>query len=115
MKPELAIEALCTFAGVTRRMDLIAEIGDVAIYDDFAHHPTAIRTTLQGLRRRVGSDEILAETRTLSEKGYGMCVGHPIEGMEVRIIGIDDEPIPKWSHRLEVADGEIGEIVLRSS
>ncbi len=60
VRPELAIEALCGFRGVTRRMDRIAEIGDVLIYDDFAHHPTAIRTTLQGLRRRVGSDEILA-------------------------------------------------------
>ena len=72
VKPELAIEALCTFAGVTRRMDLIAEIGDVAIYDDFAHHPTAIRTTLQGLRRRVGSDEILA---VVEPRSHTMSLG----------------------------------------
>lgn len=64
--PEQAVEALCDFQGVTRRLDLIAEVGDVLVYDDFAHHPTAIRSTLQGLRRRVGNDEIVAvvEPRT---------------------------------------------------
>ncbi|MEZ5560688.1 MAG: UDP-N-acetylmuramate:L-alanyl-gamma-D-glutamyl-meso-diaminopimelate ligase [Pseudomonadales bacterium] len=63
---EHAVEALTAFSGVTRRMDLIARVGAVSVYDDFAHHPTAIRTTLQGLRRKVGSDEIIAviEPRT---------------------------------------------------
>ena len=61
-----AIDALNRFAGVKRRLEIVAEVGDVTIYDDFAHHPTAIRTTLQGLRNRVGDEEILAiiEPRT---------------------------------------------------
>jgi len=64
--PAIAIEALGSFGGVRRRMDVIAEIGTTTIYDDFAHHPTAIRSTLQGLRRRVGNEEIIAvvEPRT---------------------------------------------------
>ena len=63
---EAAIEALAEFAGVKRRLELIAEVGEAALYDDFAHHPSAIRTTLQGLRNRVGNDEIIAivEPRT---------------------------------------------------
>ena len=61
-----AIEALSRFAGVKRRLEIIARIGDVTLYDDFGHHPTAIRATLQGLRNSVGNDEILAivEPRT---------------------------------------------------
>lgn len=61
-----SIEALNSFGGVKRRMELLFENDNFALYDDFAHHPTAIRTTLEGLRKRVGSDEILAiiEPRT---------------------------------------------------
>jgi UDP-N-acetylmuramate: L-alanyl-gamma-D-glutamyl-meso-diaminopimelate ligase len=64
--PPLAVDALSAFQGVTRRLDLIAEVGETLVYDDFAHHPTAIRSTLQGLRHRVGSEEIVAvvEPRT---------------------------------------------------
>jgi len=56
----LACEGLSRFAGVKRRMELLATIDGVRIYDDFAHHPTAIATTLDGLRRRVGNERILA-------------------------------------------------------
>jgi UDP-N-acetylmuramate: L-alanyl-gamma-D-glutamyl-meso-diaminopimelate ligase len=57
---EHAIEALQSFAGVARRMQLRGEVNGVRVYDDFAHHPTAIATTLDGLRRRVGSARIVA-------------------------------------------------------
>ncbi len=60
VRAEDAVAALSSFQGVLRRMDLIAEIGETAIYDDFAHHPTAIRQTLQGLRKKVGNEEIIA-------------------------------------------------------
>ncbi len=61
-----SIAALNEFRGVKRRMELIYENANLTIYDDFAHHPTAIRTTLEGLRKQVGGDEILAivEPRT---------------------------------------------------
>jgi len=60
----------------------------------------------------ISSSEILSKTRTLSEQGYGMCVGRPLDGIEVRIIKISDDPIEKWSQDLVVADGEIGEITV---
>ena len=61
-----AVAALGGFAGVKRRMEVVVERANTTIYDDFAHHPTAIRTTLEGLRARVGSERILAvvEPRT---------------------------------------------------
>jgi UDP-N-acetylmuramate: L-alanyl-gamma-D-glutamyl-meso-diaminopimelate ligase len=54
------IEALGRFCGVERRMQLRGEAAGVRVYDDFAHHPTAIATTLDGLRRRVGRERIVA-------------------------------------------------------
>ena len=48
--PDLAAAALARFQNVARRMELRGEAGGVSVYDDFAHHPTAIRTTLDGLR-----------------------------------------------------------------
>ncbi len=54
------IEALGRFRGVERRMQLRGEAAGVRVYDDFAHHPTAIATTLDGLRRRVGRERIVA-------------------------------------------------------
>ncbi len=58
--PALSIEALSHFEGVKRRLELRGIEHDIAVYDDFAHHPTAIALTLDGLRRRVGSARILA-------------------------------------------------------
>ena len=52
--PEAACAALATFRNVRRRMELRGEAGGVKVYDDFAHHPTAMRTTVDGLRRKVG-------------------------------------------------------------
>jgi UDP-N-acetylmuramate: L-alanyl-gamma-D-glutamyl-meso-diaminopimelate ligase len=57
---EDGIAALTRFAGVKRRMELRGTVNGVKVYDDFAHHPTAIATTLEGLRRQVGSARILA-------------------------------------------------------
>ena len=58
--PEQAMTGLGDFQNVKRRMELLGTVRGVAVYDDFAHHPTAIRTTLEGLRRKVGSARILA-------------------------------------------------------
>jgi UDP-N-acetylmuramate: L-alanyl-gamma-D-glutamyl-meso-diaminopimelate ligase len=58
--PEQAIDALASFDGVRRRLERRGEARAVVVYDDFAHHPTAIRTTLEGLRATVGSARILA-------------------------------------------------------
>jgi UDP-N-acetylmuramate: L-alanyl-gamma-D-glutamyl-meso-diaminopimelate ligase len=68
----VAMEALCTFSGVKRRMDVIAQVGNVTVYDDFAHHPTAIRTTLQGLRNKVGVQEIVV---VVEPRSHTMSLG----------------------------------------
>jgi UDP-N-acetylmuramate: L-alanyl-gamma-D-glutamyl-meso-diaminopimelate ligase len=54
--PELAAEALAGFQNVRRRLELRGEAGGVKVYDDFAHHPTAMRTTVNGLRRSLDAD-----------------------------------------------------------
>ena len=57
---ENALEALQTFKNVKRRMECIGEKNSITIYDDFAHHPAAISTTLAGLRAKVGQARIIA-------------------------------------------------------
>lgn len=58
--PTVACEALSQFGGVKRRMELLSDRHGIKVYDDFAHHPTAIETTLAGLRQTVGSEKIIA-------------------------------------------------------
>jgi len=59
--PAVAAQALASFQNVKRRMEVRGTVNGITVYDDFAHHPTAIRTTLDGLRRQVGlSARILA-------------------------------------------------------
>ena len=55
-----AIDALIEFKGIKRRMELRGKVNDISVYDDFAHHPTAIETTLKGLRANIGSNKIIA-------------------------------------------------------
>jgi UDP-N-acetylmuramate: L-alanyl-gamma-D-glutamyl-meso-diaminopimelate ligase len=57
ISPAEACKALGEFANVKRRLELRGEAAGVTVYDDFAHHPTAIRTTVDGLRRKVGPDQ----------------------------------------------------------
>jgi UDP-N-acetylmuramate: L-alanyl-gamma-D-glutamyl-meso-diaminopimelate ligase len=57
---EHSIEALKHFKGIARRMQVRGEVEGIKVYDDFAHHPTAIELTLDGLRRRVGKQRIVA-------------------------------------------------------
>lgn len=58
--PALAIQALAKFRNVKRRMEIRAVVNDITLYDDFAHHPTAIASTLEGLRGKVGNERIIA-------------------------------------------------------
>ena len=58
--PEQAAAALASFRNVRRRLELRGEVRGIQVYDDFAHHPTAMRSTLNGLRRKVGLARILA-------------------------------------------------------
>jgi UDP-N-acetylmuramate: L-alanyl-gamma-D-glutamyl-meso-diaminopimelate ligase len=60
VEPAAAIESLGSFSGVRRRMEVSGRARGITVYDDFAHHPTAIRTTVEGLRQRVGGARVLA-------------------------------------------------------
>jgi len=57
--PRVLLPAFATFESVKRRMESLGEVNGVQVYDDFAHHPTAIATTLAGLRAKVGSARIV--------------------------------------------------------
>jgi UDP-N-acetylmuramate: L-alanyl-gamma-D-glutamyl-meso-diaminopimelate ligase len=72
VEPARSLTALRTFQGVARRMQLRGEVGGVRVYDDFAHHPTAIATTLDGLRRRSGAARIVA---VLEPRSHTMRMG----------------------------------------
>ena len=57
---EVACEALSNFGGVKRRMELLDTVKGIEVFDDFAHHPTAIDTTLEGARKRLGERKLWA-------------------------------------------------------
>jgi UDP-N-acetylmuramate: L-alanyl-gamma-D-glutamyl-meso-diaminopimelate ligase len=57
---EQCCNGLSDFVGVKRRMEVIYQDRGITVYDDFAHHPTAIKTTIEGLRAKVGQDKIVA-------------------------------------------------------
>ncbi|HCA64705.1 MAG TPA: UDP-N-acetylmuramate:L-alanyl-gamma-D-glutamyl-meso-diaminopimelate ligase, partial [Pseudomonas sp.] len=76
--PKQGAEALSEFRSVKRRMEKVAEVNGVTIYDDFAHHPTAIATTLDGLRKRVGDTPIIA---VVEPRSNSMKLGAHREGL----------------------------------
>jgi len=58
--PDVVADALSSFESVKRRMEVKGQVAGVTVYDDFAHHPTAIRLTLEGIRSRVGEQPVIA-------------------------------------------------------
>lgn len=63
----------------------------------------------------MGSKALLRDTRQITDRGGGVCVGDPVPGMAVRIIPIHEEPVEAWSEELPLPAGEIGEIVVRGA
>jgi UDP-N-acetylmuramate: L-alanyl-gamma-D-glutamyl-meso-diaminopimelate ligase len=84
---ESSMQALRSFAGVARRMQLCGEVNGVRVYDDFAHHPTAIATTIDGLRRRVGSARIVA---VLEPRSNTMRMGVHRDSLARSLAGADE-------------------------
>ncbi len=76
---KFAVDSLSRFKGIKRRMELIALESGVCVYDDFAHHPTAIKTTLLGLRARVKSQKIYA---VLEMRSNTMRMGYHKENVQ---------------------------------
>jgi UDP-N-acetylmuramate: L-alanyl-gamma-D-glutamyl-meso-diaminopimelate ligase len=84
--PALGVAALSEFRSVKRRMEKVAEVKEVTVYDDFAHHPTAIATTLQGLRARVGRERIIA---VIEPRSNSMKLGAHRDGLPDSVTGAD--------------------------
>ena len=84
--PERACAALADFAGVHRRLELRGTAAGVRVYDDFAHHPTAISTTLEGLRLRVGAERIVAvlepRSHTMRAGVHGDTLANSLRGAD---------------------------------
>lgn len=83
---DVAAQALARFKNVKRRLELRAEIDGVRVYDDFAHHPTAIRATIEALRDRVGAARIVA---VLEPRSYTMRVGAHTQALPEALAGAD--------------------------
>lgn len=62
----------------------------------------------------IGSNEILEETKPLSEKGFGICVGRPICDTQVKLLNITDDPITQIREKLEVPENQVGEIIVKA-
>jgi UDP-N-acetylmuramate: L-alanyl-gamma-D-glutamyl-meso-diaminopimelate ligase len=85
--PERAGMALSAFSGVRRRMELRGTASGVRVYDDFAHHPTAIATTIAGLRSHVGTERIVA---VLEPRSSTMRLGVHRETLAASLAGADE-------------------------
>jgi UDP-N-acetylmuramate: L-alanyl-gamma-D-glutamyl-meso-diaminopimelate ligase len=115
-----AIEALESFKGIARRMQLRGEVAGVRVYDDFAHHPTAIATTIDGLRRRVGNARIIAvlepRSNTMKMGVHQNTLGPSLQGAdEVWLftpadLGWDASPIVASLGRRGHSGRDIGEL-----
>lgn len=83
---EHGAQALAEFQNVKRRMQKLAQVRGVTVYDDFAHHPTAIASTLDGLRKQVGSQQIIA---VIEPRSNSMKLGAHREGLAPSTIDAD--------------------------
>lgn len=86
VQPEIAVKALNVFKSVKRRLEMVGQNNGITLYDDFAHHPTAIKTTLAGLRAAVGTQRILV---ILDFRSNTMRAGHHREQLPASLKDAD--------------------------
>jgi UDP-N-acetylmuramate: L-alanyl-gamma-D-glutamyl-meso-diaminopimelate ligase len=101
--PESLLPAFATFESVKRRMESLGEANGVHVYDDFAHHPTAIATTLEGLRAKVGKARILValEPRSNSMRaGAHAAMLAPSLADADRVVLLQRPELPWDAHRV---------------
>ena len=92
-----AMPALAGFRSVKRRLEMIGQARGITVYDDFAHHPTAIRTTLQGLRAKVGGSRIVV---AMEPRSNSMRLGAHAQGLAP---SLDEADAVVFLHRPELA------------
>jgi UDP-N-acetylmuramate: L-alanyl-gamma-D-glutamyl-meso-diaminopimelate ligase len=95
--PRALLGAFATFESVKRRMELVGDVDGIRVYDDFAHHPTAIATTLAGLRAKVGDARILV---ALEPRSHSMRQGAHAQALAPSLAGAD---AVIFLHRAELA------------
>ena len=99
--PAEAARALDSFRGVRRRLEPLGSPGGIHVYDDFAHHPTAIRATLEGLRQRIGGARLLL---ALEPRSNTMRSGYHVDALapamsSADLIAIYTGPDVSWDPR----------------
>ena len=109
VQPAVALRALETFQGVKRRLELRGEVRGVQVYDDFAHHPTAIAVTVTGLRERMGDQgRILAvlepRSNTMRLGGHAQTLAESLGGAALSFVFA--RPDLKWD--AQAALGSLG-------
>lgn len=95
--PRVLLPAFASFQSVKRRMEIVGEANGVRVYDDFAHHPTAIATTLAGLRAKVGKARIVV---ALEPRSNSMRLGAHAEALAPSLADAD---AVVFLHRPELA------------
>lgn len=120
--PKDSIAALTEFKNVKRRMEMIAHVNGLTIYDDFAHHPTAIKTTLAGLRNRVGQEKIIAivepRSNTMRMGIHTESLAHSLNNADIAIIyqppelGWNLNALTQYADNIEICSS-LGEIIAR--
>ncbi|OGT45615.1 MAG: UDP-N-acetylmuramate:L-alanyl-gamma-D-glutamyl-meso-diaminopimelate ligase [Gammaproteobacteria bacterium RIFCSPHIGHO2_12_FULL_38_11] len=93
---ENIVKAFATFENVKRRLEIRGCVNEITIYDDFAHHPTAIATTIDGLRKRVGNERIIAiaqlGSNSMKMGAHGDALGFSFEAAdEIHILRPEDK------------------------
>src|SRR5690348_3200607 len=86
VEPEAAARALGVFQGVKRRLEMRAQVDGVTVYDDFAHHPTAVSATLAALRARAGKARIIA---VMEPRSATMKMGTHKDSLAASLEGAD--------------------------
>jgi UDP-N-acetylmuramate: L-alanyl-gamma-D-glutamyl-meso-diaminopimelate ligase len=104
--PAQAAAALADFRGVRRRMELRGEARGIRVYDDFAHHPTAVAATIDAMRRHAGGRRIIA---VLEPRSNTMRLGHHREGLAVALAGADRV----WMYQPAGLDWNLDEIAAK--
>lgn len=117
-----AITALAQFQNVKRRMEVIARINNITLYDDFAHHPTAIATTLDGLRKQVGDERIIAivepRSNTMRMGVHTQTLAQSLNGADQALIyqppgmGWDLSELKKYADNIEICQS-LDEIITK--
>ncbi|HEY9512697.1 MAG TPA: UDP-N-acetylmuramate:L-alanyl-gamma-D-glutamyl-meso-diaminopimelate ligase, partial [Rhodanobacter sp.] len=112
--PVALLPAFANFQGAQRRMELVGEARDVRVYDDFAHHPTAIATTLAGLRANVGGARILValepRSNSMRQGAHAAALAPALQAADA-VVFLQRPELPWDAHRVTDALGGRGSTV----